>query len=59
MGYYLGNGIYPQWTVLIKFIRHAQDDAISYFATHQEAARKHIESVFSVLQAQWGILSQA
>lgn len=56
--YYLADGIYPNWPVLIKTLRHATDPAGKLFSTLQEAARKDIERAFGVLQARWGMVSQ-
>lgn len=57
-GYYLADGIYPTWPVLIKTINRPQDDASTYFAKLQEAARKDIARAFGILQAQWHIISR-
>lgn len=56
-GYYLADGIYPTWPVLIKTISNPQDPASKYFSKLQEAARKDIECAFSILQARWKILT--
>ena len=52
-GYYLADGIYPSWPVLVKSIRHPGDDATAFFAKRQEATRKDIERTFEILQARW------
>ncbi|XP_057808745.1 uncharacterized protein LOC131023221 [Salvia miltiorrhiza] len=51
MGYYLPDGIYPQWGAFIKSIPAPQLRKHQLFAQHQEAARKDVERVFGVLQA--------
>lgn len=56
-GYYLADGIYPSWPVLIKTISNPQDAASKYFSHLQEAAQKDIECAFGVLQACWKILT--
>lgn len=56
-GYYLADGIYPQWPVLIKTINNPGDAASSHYATMQEAARKDIERTFGGLQGKWHILA--
>lgn len=55
--YFLADGIYPNWPVLVKTIHNPQDDAGKYFAKCQEAARKDIERTFGVLQCCWKIIS--
>lgn len=58
MPYYLADGIYPSWPVLIKTLRNAPDAAGKLFSLLQEAARKDIECAFGVLQARWGLICQ-
>ncbi|GJY63664.1 ALP1-like protein [Tanacetum coccineum] len=57
-GYYLTDGIYPQWSVLIKTIKNpGMDDhkRILYKRKH-EAARKDVERAFGVLKKTWKLI---
>jgi hypothetical protein len=56
MGYYLADGIYPDWPAFVKTIRHPYDVRTQHFATIQEFARKDIERTFRVLQKRWAIV---
>ncbi|KAI7951256.1 hypothetical protein MJO28_006940 [Puccinia striiformis f. sp. tritici] len=56
--YYLADGIYPDWTTLIKTILQPQGLQQKYFAKMQEAARKDVERAFGVLQAQFAIVAR-
>ncbi|XP_057808851.1 protein ALP1-like [Salvia miltiorrhiza] len=55
-GYYLTNGIYPNWPVFVKSPTHPTDTKEKRFKVMQEAARKDIEWAFGVLQARWAIV---
>ncbi|XP_058217564.1 uncharacterized protein LOC131328667 [Rhododendron vialii] len=55
MGYYLADGIYPQWATLIQSIQHPTMVKERLFSQKQEAARKDVEQAFGVLQSRWGI----
>ncbi|GJS56683.1 ALP1-like protein [Tanacetum coccineum] len=57
-GYYLANGIYPQWATFVKSFTVANDAKHSYFKKRQESARKDVERAFGVLQRRWGIMQQ-
>ena len=56
MGYYLADGIYPDWPAFVKTIRNPYDVRTQHFATIQESARKDIERAFGVLQKRWGVV---
>jgi hypothetical protein len=43
MGYYLTDGIYPEWSAFVKTISHPTDTKKQYFTKVQESARKDIE----------------
>ncbi|XP_057775396.1 uncharacterized protein LOC130994368 [Salvia miltiorrhiza] len=53
-GYYLTDGIYPDWPVFVKSFQFPNDEKKRRFKVMQEAARKDIERAFGVLQARWG-----
>ena len=56
MGYYLADGIYPEWPVFVKSIREPQSDKHKLFAQQQEGARKDVECAFGILQSRFCIL---
>ncbi|XP_071704930.1 uncharacterized protein [Rutidosis leptorrhynchoides] len=49
-GYYLGDGIYPDWAMLVKAPHNPTDEPRKKFKRFQECARKDIERAFGVLQ---------
>ncbi|XP_040249337.2 uncharacterized protein [Aegilops tauschii subsp. strangulata] len=55
-GYYLADGIYPQWSTFVKTISKSQDKKRKRFAQMQESVRKDVEHAFGVLQSRWGIV---
>ncbi|XP_013601509.1 PREDICTED: uncharacterized protein LOC106308955 [Brassica oleracea var. oleracea] len=56
MGYYLTDGIYPNWATFIQSIRLPQVPKVVLFAQRQEAVRKDVERAFGVLQARFAIV---
>ncbi|XP_057809990.1 uncharacterized protein LOC131024497 [Salvia miltiorrhiza] len=56
MGYYLCDGIYPEWRCFVKSPPMATNQKEARFKKMQESARKDVERAFGVLQARWGII---
>ena len=50
-GYYLGDGIYPQWTTIVKTIPNPVREKEKRSAQEQESSRKDVECAFGVLQS--------
>lgn len=51
-GYYLADGIYPEWSTFVKTIRRPQGKKRCRFAKEQESDRKDVERA----QARWTIV---
>jgi hypothetical protein len=51
MGYYLADGIYPEWATLVKGVHCPITDEQKFFTLKQAECRKDVERVFGVLQA--------
>nr|GEW72622.1 protein ALP1-like [Tanacetum cinerariifolium] len=50
IGYYLADGIYPQWADFVKSFTVARDERNAVFKRRQESARKDVERAFGVFQ---------
>nr|GEY23659.1 protein ALP1-like [Tanacetum cinerariifolium] len=57
-GYYLADGIYPEWASFVKSFTVATDPKHTYFKQRQESVRKDVERAFGVLQGRWGLIQQ-
>ncbi|XP_062232679.1 uncharacterized protein LOC133929938 [Phragmites australis] len=56
MGYYLGDGIYPEWATIVKPISAPRGNKSMYFSAKQASVRKDVERAFSVLQSRFAII---
>jgi hypothetical protein len=56
LGYYLADGIYPEWATLVKTISGPVSNKQKVFTAQQESCRKDVERAFGVLQAKWKII---
>lgn len=58
MSYLLGEGIYPDWPIIIKLITHSANVDACRFSKNQEAARKDVERLFRVVKERFQILGR-
>ncbi|XP_071688913.1 uncharacterized protein [Rutidosis leptorrhynchoides] len=56
IGYYLCDGIYPDWAMLVKAPHNPIDEPRKKFKRFQESTRKDIERAFGVLQGRFAML---
>ncbi|XP_022024437.1 uncharacterized protein LOC110924752 [Helianthus annuus] len=56
-GYYLTDGIYPEWATFVKTLSWPDDEKRMYYKKKQESARKDVERAFSVLKMRWSIIA--
>nr|GEU95559.1 ribonuclease H-like domain, reverse transcriptase, RNA-dependent DNA polymerase [Tanacetum cinerariifolium] len=57
-GYYLADGIYPQWSSFVKSFMVANSEKNALFKHKQKTARKDVERAFGVLKGRWHIICQ-
>ncbi|KAL7618784.1 hypothetical protein Lser_V15G01150 [Lactuca serriola] len=58
-GYYLGDGIYPDYSTLMKAYSVPRSEKAKLFTKKQESARKDIERAFGVLKQTWHVVKYA
>jgi len=56
MGYYLADGIYPDWATLVKGVHEPVNEQQKLFTLKQSEYRKDVERAFGVLQAKFKIV---
>ncbi|WVZ68116.1 hypothetical protein U9M48_017097 [Paspalum notatum var. saurae] len=56
MGYYLGDGIYPEWATIVKGIPVPLDDKQKVFSKKVASYRKDVECAFGILQKKFAIV---
>ncbi|XP_074346316.1 uncharacterized protein LOC141685089 [Apium graveolens] len=56
MGYYLTDGIYPEWATFVKTIPRPQGEKRKLFSKYQEGQRKDFERAFGVLQSRFAVV---
>ena len=56
MGYYLADGMYPNWSTFVKTIPCPQGLKRKHYTAAQESLRKDVEQAFRVLQARFAIV---
>ncbi|XP_023742255.1 uncharacterized protein LOC111890363 [Lactuca sativa] len=54
--YYIGDEIYPEYTIFVKSYTFPADDKRKMFKLAQESARKDVEWAFGVLKQKWHII---
>ncbi|XP_071727924.1 uncharacterized protein [Rutidosis leptorrhynchoides] len=55
-GYYLKDGINPDWATFVKSFKSTVEPKTSKFKRYQESARKDIERAFGILQGRFAII---
>jgi hypothetical protein len=59
MGFYITDGIYPQWATFVKTISSSQENKRKHFVKAQESARKDVKRALGVLQARFAIIRRS
>jgi hypothetical protein len=59
MGYYIADGICPQWSTFVKTISAPLGAKMKHFAATQESTRKYVKRDFGVLQARFANVHQS
>ncbi|KAJ9557950.1 hypothetical protein OSB04_012564 [Centaurea solstitialis] len=57
-GYYLVDGMYPEWTTFVKAFRYPSCERRLEFKKRQESARKDIERTFATLKDKWHVVKR-
>lgn len=57
MGYWLADGIYPEYACFVKTIPHPVGNKAKHFASIQEGRRKDVERCFGMLQSRWHVIT--
>lgn len=55
-GYFLADGIYPNWPIFVKTVSNPANAKEKLFANYQESARKDVERAFGIMTKVWLIL---
>ncbi|WVZ48958.1 hypothetical protein U9M48_000343 [Paspalum notatum var. saurae] len=56
MGYYLGDGIYPEWATIVKGLNLPRGDKQKFFTQKVAQYRKDVECAFGILQKKFAIV---
>ncbi|XP_076951618.1 uncharacterized protein LOC143625039 [Bidens hawaiensis] len=55
-GYYVADGIYPEWSTLVKSFKYPHTDEVKAFKKTSRVSKKDVEKAFGVLQGRWHII---
>ena len=55
-GYYLADGIYPDYATMVKAYRHPIEEDRKYFTKRQESSRKYVERGFGAIKEKWCVI---